>query len=66
MTDGTLVVVIARHRPAESGSHTFHDPDPDEVRRQIREAGEVGALIHGAFPDGCLWFLEAHNTAAGG
>lgn len=64
MMDGTAVIVIARLRPGESGSHSIHAPDADEVRRQVREAGDVGTLIHGAFDvDGCLWFLELHSTA---
>lgn len=64
MMDGTAVMVIARSRASESGSHTFPVADADEIRRQVSEAGDVGALIHGAYDgDGCLWFLHLHSSA---
>lgn len=62
MVDGSAIVVLGRYRPGEDGSFTMTVPDADEVRRKVRDAGTVGALIQGKHADGCLWFLDLHMT----
>jgi hypothetical protein len=65
MADGSVVMVLARHRPGESGQSTFQAADAEEaeaMKRQMRGSPGIGALIHGAYPDGCLWFLHLHAT----
>jgi hypothetical protein len=52
--------VIARHSPAEPGSATFSVEDREEALRLFSRP-EIGALLHGADADGCLWFLNVFS-----
>jgi len=61
LADGTAVVVIARHAPAEPGSFTIPAEDPDEARRLLRQPG-IAMLVHGVHPDGCIWFLQLESA----
>jgi hypothetical protein len=60
LADGSEAVVIARHSPAEPGSATFSVEDREEALRLFSRP-EIGALLHGADADGCLWFLNVFS-----
>ena len=64
LADGSIVTVIARHAPAQSGAVPLRVEDPGAVLPLLREPN-MGALLHGAFPDGCIWFLHLATTPAG-
>jgi hypothetical protein len=64
LADGSRAMVIARAAPAEPGTVTFTVADPEETKRQL-QGRDVGALIHGADQDGCIWFLNLFTAPRG-
>ena len=62
LADGSEAMVIARAMAAQPDSTTFTVPDPEEVKRQLRQP-DVGLLVHGTNEDGCIWFLSLFSSS---
>jgi hypothetical protein len=60
LADGSEALVIARHSPSAAGSATYSVDDRDEALSLLKRP-ELGALVHGADADGCLWFINVFS-----